>query len=351
MFEMFRSTLQLMKHHEHFKKLHHVVDKSLIDGDIRKALSCLERYWRNYPDHDVVEPSAFLAELNLLYPDMDQAQQMIFQGMVHQMMQEPDATTTKGLIRSYRTLDFATKLEKAYDTYQEGHDIDLHAAVRDLIGRFEADISRDESIDWCQDTIDQIIHDAQEGFNFPWFLDCLGGSLPDVRAGDQLVFAARPGKGKTSFCARAAVHVAPRTPDDRPVVWFNNESKASKIKGTVYRAALGKSFQEIIRLGGEHAQELFEDTVGGRGRIKIFDVHGRDYRFLESIIQQHQPSVVFFDMLDNVRGFGDAARTDLRLEQLYQWARERAVIDDFVSIATSQISVEGRALHGATRAC
>jgi replicative DNA helicase len=49
-------------------------------------------------------------------------------------------------------------------------------------------------------------------------------------------------------------------------------------------------------------------------------------------------------MLDNVGGFGAAERTDLRLERLYQWARECAVKYDFLSIPTSQVSVEGEGL-------
>jgi replicative DNA helicase len=168
--------------------------------------------------------------------------------------------------------------------------------------------------------------------------------LPNVRTGQQHIFAARPGKGKTSFCAAQAVCFARQIPDDRPIVWFNNEGKGRVIKGTTYRAALHLDFNGIIDLGAANAAKQFSEVCGGPDRIRIFDVHGRDYRYLERIIDAHRPSVVFFDMLDNVKGFGDAARDDLRLESLYQWSRESAVIYDFLSIPTKQVSVEGDAI-------
>jgi replicative DNA helicase len=344
MFEVYKTTLQLMKTREQYDKLRQVVKKNLIDTDVRRALSALDHYWRDYPEHDIIVPETFLAELNIKNPDLDESQLKMYRGMVDIMMQEPDTTTAKGLLRSLRTIDFADKLERLHEQYHTGLDVDLHDEVRDLLLRFESDISRDERVDYCRDSILDIINEDQTGHNLRWFLPSLAGAMPNCRTGDQIIFAARPGKGKTSFYARQAVYVSSQTPDDRPVLWLNNESKAAKIKGTLYRAALKTDFNGIIKMGADRAHELFAEITGGQDRIKVFDVHGRDFRFLEQLIIKHQPAVVIFDMLDNVHGFADAARTDLRLEQLYQWAREQAVIHDFLSLPTSQISVEGEGL-------
>lgn len=344
MFTVEKTTLQLLRNRENYEKIRGVVNKSLFDPGVKRALTVLDNYWQNYEGHTQVMPDVFMSELALAYPDLSDADLTVHQGMTEIMCSEPDEASAKGLMRSLRTMDFANKLEKAHEDYATGLDIDLHGTVADLLDRFQTDIARDEAVDWCRDDIIDIIESSKTGFHMPWFLDCLQGSLPDIIPGDQIILAARPGKGKTSLCARQAVHMASLTPDDRPVLWFNNEGKGRKIKGTIYRAALAKSFAEIVAFGGDEAKAEYERCVGGPDRIKIFDVHGRDYRFLESIIKDYQPAAVFFDMLDNVHGFGDAARTDLRLEQLYQWARERAVIHDFISIAVSQISVEGEGL-------
>jgi replicative DNA helicase len=50
-------------------------------------------------------------------------------------------------------------------------------------------------------------------------------------------------------------------------------------------------------------------------------------------------------MIDNIRGFGSEARTDLQLEEMYKWARERSVKYDAIGLATSQISAEGDGLQ------
>jgi replicative DNA helicase len=343
-FEIYKTTLQLIKHKERYNKLRGIINQTVIDADVKKLLTCVDQYWRNYPGHDRVNPDTLLAELGLKYQDMAEADKQMYAGMIDVMMQEPDEDTAKGFIRSIRTLDFADRLEKAYEAFHSGADMDLFDTVKHLGETFEADISRYESVDYVRDSIIEIIRDAEHGTRLPWHLTGLNGAMPTCRTGEQIIFAARPGKGKTSFCAAQAVHVASCTPDDRPVVWFNNESYGTKIKGTLYRAALGRTFNEIVELGGEAAQEMYEEATGGRDRIRIFDIHGRDYRFLEGLIAKHKPAVIFWDMLDNVHGFGEAQRTDLRLESLYQWAREQSVIHDFLSIPTSQISVEGEGL-------
>ena len=343
MFEMYRTTLQLLKTRKNYDKLRGIINKQLFDTDVRRALGILDRYYKDY-DHDNVDPDIFLTEMALHNPDLDENQMKMYQGMAAIMQHEPDEASAKGILRSLRTIDFADKVEKVHEQYATGLDVDLHTEIRELLARFESDISRDERVDYCRESILDIIEEEESGFHLPWFLPSLAGALPSCKTGDQYIFAARPGKGKTSFCARQAVHVASRTPDDRPVLWFNNESKAAKIKGTLYRAALGVDFKGIIKMGADAAHARFTEVTGGQDRIKVFDIHGRDYRFLENLIIKWKPAVVIFDMLDNVHGFADAQRTDLRLEQLYQWAREQAVIQDFLSIATSQISVEGEGL-------
>ena len=341
---MHKTTLQLLKNKKNYDKLRGVVNTQLIDYDIRRALNTLDTYWRNYPAHEEVHPDVFLTELGLQHEDLTADQMRMYQGMVQVMMQNPDSASAEGLIRSLRTLDFAAELERKHELYQEGADIDLHQEIKDLVDTYEQDIARSIDLDYCRDTLADLIEDTVNGTKLRWHLACLNGAMPDVRTGHQVIFAARPGKGKTSFCAAQAVSVAADLEMDRPILWFNNEGKGRAIKGTLYRAALKSTFNDIINLGAAEAQARYDNIIGGQDRIRIFDIHGRDYKYLERIIDKHNPIMVIFDMLDNVHGFADAARTDLRLEQIYQWARERSVLDDFFSLPTSQISVEGEGL-------
>ena len=103
MFEIYKTTLQLMKKRENYLKLKGIVKKGLIDSDVRRALNVLDQYWRNYADHDVVVPEVFMAELNLQHPDLDEPKLKMYKGMTDIMMHEPDEATAKGLMRSLRT--------------------------------------------------------------------------------------------------------------------------------------------------------------------------------------------------------------------------------------------------------
>jgi len=259
------------------------------------------------------------------------------------MMDAPDETITKALIKGLRTLEFAKLIDDASNSYAVGEDIDFYEVVRNLVQDFEKDIRSSIDSDWCKASVEDIIKDEISGVPLKFPLACLQGSMPNMKTGQQIILAARPGKGKTSFCAHACTNFAKdETFKDlgRPIIWFNNESKAIRIKGTCIRSALGKSTDQIIEAGWTTIEEEYNQAVG-KDTIRILDVHGRDHKYLERIIEEQNPIVVVWDMLDNVRGFSNSKRDDQRLEKLYQWARECSVIYDFLSIPTSQISDAG----------
>jgi replicative DNA helicase len=145
----------------------------------------------------------------------------------------------------------------------------------------------------------------------------------------------------TTFLASEITQLASQT--DRPVLWLNNEGPGNRIYTRLWQAALGLPLSSLIDLHrkGRMITEYEAAIKGDQWKIKVFDIHGMDTYAVERIIEQHKPSIVVYDMIDNIRGFGDSARTDLALEKMYQWARELAVKYDFAGIATSQISADG----------
>jgi replicative DNA helicase len=94
----------------------------------------------------------------------------------------------------------------------------------------------------------------------------------------------------------------------------------------------------------------YREAVGRLDRIRVVDIHGLTNMQCEMIIEANNPGIVIYDMIDSIKGFGDAARTDLGLEKMYQWGRERSVKYDSIGIATSQISADGDGLRYPTMA-
>ncbi len=71
-----------------------------------------------------------------------------------------------------------------------------------------------------------------------------------------------------------------------------------------------------------HKQDYHDRYYDGtQGRIKIVDEASLSRKQVESICRQFDPSLIFFDQIDKIRGF-DADRNDLEHKARYQWARE-----------------------------
>ena len=92
------------------------------------------------------------------------------------------------------------------------------------------------------------------------------------------------------------------------------------------------------------AEAEYIKVMGRRDRVRVIDIHGWTNGMVERVLEESNPGIIVYDMIDNIKGFGNAARTDLGLEMMYQWARERSVKFDAIGIATSQISNDGDGL-------
>jgi replicative DNA helicase len=163
-----------------------------------------------------------------------------------------------------------------------------------------------------------------------------------LRPGDFGIIAGRPDKGKTTFLTSEVTYFAPQLPADRNIIWLNNEGPGKRIIPRLYQSALNYSMTDMKE---KHAAGVLVDqyrsAVSRLDKIRIIDVHGFNTGNIEAILEESNPGVIIYDMIDNIKGFGGEARTDLALEEMYKWARERSVKYDCIGLATSQISNDG----------
>ena len=355
MYQINKTLLQLLTTREQWSKLQSSIDISRFDKEVRAVLNSIKKYWNN-TDNDQMNMEVFVSKF-FIDNTLSDPERAYYNKLFEVMDQEPDKSTAKDIIRDLRTMEFHKELEDAGNDYTTGNDIDLYETVRSYVNVFEADIRRDADTGYCLATMEEIIEDEQHGSILEWPLDSLRRAMPGLRTGMQVIVAARPGKGKTSFLAHSNMHFL--TGDflratGRPIVWFNNEGKKIRIKGSHVRAGLRKDFDEIGKIGWKKADSDFKKILLNEDRLRIYDIHGKDYMYLERIMENDKPAVVIFDMLDNVKGFYGSRgqdRKDQQLEALYQWARECAVKYDFLSIPTSQISVEGADMQWVPESC
>lgn len=339
----------MLQERKAWDRLRGSVHPDRFDKEVRVVLNSIDKHWKRH-DTEILDIEVFSNKFFLDVP-IDEAERKVYQEIFRVMQGKPDPDTAKEIIRDLRLMAYNKEIEDAQSSYVLGEDIDLYETVRNLTSEFEKDVRLSADTGYCKDTIEEIIEAEEVGSVLNWGLKCLNGSLPRTCTGKQIIVAAEPGAGKTSFLADSCLHFLDSPTfktSDRPIVWFNNEGKKSVIKGTFYRAALKRTYNQIKLMGWDVALDTFHSIIGGKDRLRIYDVHGRNFSYLERIIANDNPAVCVFDMLDAVSGTpgrsGDM-REDERLEALYQWARGMAVTHDFLSLPTSQVSVEGHGLQ------
>jgi replicative DNA helicase len=178
-----------------------------------------------------------------------------------------------------------------------------------------------ETFDFISDDLEELAHDTIKKPGLRWRLTALNQMLGSLRKGDFGFIFARPETGKTTFLASETTFMSEQLgDDDGPVIWFNNEEQGNKVKLRCYQAALGLNMTQLFsNLKGNRNAYMAKTN----GKHKIFDAGIIHKSTVEQVCKQFKPSLVIFDQIDKITGFNND-REDLRLGQIYQWARELA---------------------------
>lgn len=180
------------------------------------------------------------------------------------------------------------------------------------------DISAGGHLKEVEDDLEELFNSTVKTPGLRWRLDCLNKSLGSIRKGDFGFLFARPETGKTTFLASESTYMASQTNGD--ILWFNNEEQGSKVKIRVYQAALGLNLHDLMSDRDGNHNDYLRAT---NGNIKIFDSSSIHRKDVERLCRSRNPRLIIFDQIDKIKGFVNE-REDLRLGNIYQWARELA---------------------------
>ena len=335
------SILRIMKHRDEFFKIRNRVPKSALNAQTYTILEDFGAYFDKFPNHTAIDMNTFLPIFRSRHPKLSDEHRSAYEQILAAVKQDIPEDEHKGIVHSLMELRLGSDLASLLTDYEEGDVENIHASISDLLETFKRDAGI-KSLEYLQDKIGDLLKEEIDDSGMRWRLECLNQSMRGLRFGDFGIVAGRPDKGKTTFLASEMTYMGPQLPDGRTILWLNNEGPGRKIITRLYQSCLGVPMSEMIRLHQQGKLEsTYNNTMGMLDRIRVFDIHGLDTYSVERIIDQNNAGIVVYDMIDNVRGFGDAARTDLALERMYQWARELCVKYDCAGIGTSQISNEG----------
>lgn len=330
-----------------FNRIRSAVKIDSIDKKTATVLRGVERYYKKNPSHGQIDFSLFIPffERNVA-PDMDDEDKKVFKNIIKTMAKNyPDQTTRASILESVLQHNLMHKARTITERYAEGEDVDLISEFSSELDAYKTAVGI-SALPEVSENIDELIDDMGNDSGVQWRLKSLRAAMRGLRGGDFGIIAARPDQGKTSFLCSELTYMAPQLPAGRPILWLNNEGPGFAIRPRLMQAALNITMTELIAM--KEAGTLYDAyfaAVGGEGKIRVMDIHGANIGQVEGIIEHTSPGLIVYDMIDNVSGFGDAQRMDLRLERLYQWAREKAVKYDAIALATSQISEDGANMH------
>ena len=335
--------LRLMRVRSDYNKIIGAINVEALEPKTRAVVRAVDRYYKKHKSHGQIDFTVFVPFLERnVYPDLLHDDKLVYRAIIKNMMKKyPDADTREAIMESVHELNLVHRMRLITEQYNEGEDIDALGEITSALDKYKLGVGV-SSLPEVGENIDELLDDMDNDEGIRWRLDCLNECMRPMRGGDFGIVAARPDQGKTSFLASELTYMAPQLPEGRPILWLNNEGPGYAIRPRLMQAALNCSTEELLekKEAGVLYEEYFE-AVGGEGRIRIMDIHGYNTGQVESLIEDTTPGLIVYDMIDNIYGFGEAARTDLALEKMYQWARERSVKYDAAAIATSQISAEG----------
>lgn len=336
--------LAVMRTRKGYEQLRDVLGCKPIASVAMEVVKALDSYYKKY-QHDTLQSDVFLMHMLQMTDGVKAEDHSVYEQLVISMLDtKVDGNTAREVIKQLHELDLHSKLVAMLQDYDMGKEIDLYESVSTSCSQYNKVLRDGTACNEVTDTIGDIIEASRNGTKFTWTNPALAEAMPDMRTGDQIIFAARPGIGKTSYLVYEVSRMCKSLPPGRPLVWLCNEGKGSKIKLTKARSVLMSTVDELTTLSPEMIEAALAKANCGN-QFRIFNIHNRSIYDVERIIQETNPAIVVADMIDNIKGFSNAQRGDLRLEALYQWFRDCAVIYDFLALATSQTSkmAEGEA--------
>lgn len=341
------NVLAALRDRNKFRQLRGAVPDSLLGQETVAMLRWYDAYFKQFPEKDYVETDVLRSLFTLKVGSTATPEQLAVMRALMQKLDEPvDQEVIDGITTMLFERDFAGRAAAMLNAYENGDEVDITYELNRMASENMRRISASAPSSYIDTPIEDILADfgQDRGLKFPTV--SLQESIAGLQGGDSVAIAGRPDKGKTSFIAAAVTGFAKQLKsldlDGRPILWLNNEGSGKRIIPRVYQAALGITFEEMVKMSNEGTlRPAYQKAVDGQS-IRVKDAHGMTLGQLEQIIEEMNPCVVVFDMLGNFRmpSAGGGNKTDA-LEAMWQAVREMAVMHDFVALPTIQISADG----------
>jgi hypothetical protein len=299
---------------ENYKEFRNVLKDEDFGKEMRPILDALDLWYKT----NTVDCS--YDNLVNLFFSVTHREKEYYKELFDQLAVKQPLESTRTLLEGFRRQRLMEALSSAaYEASTGRRSADeIYRLVEDLKTPI---VEEDEEDLFVTDDLDVILDETLLKPGLRWRLNILNRMLGSLRKGTFGFLFARPEVGKTAFiCSEVTYMAGQLKEDDGPILWFNLEEEGNNVKFRQYQSALGWTKEEILANRREASQQYQKLT---HGKIKLHDSATVTRGFIEKLADRYQPSLIVIDQLDKVYGFQND-REDLRLGQIYVWAREIA---------------------------
>lgn len=304
-----------------------IIKDNILSEETKEILKYVDSYYKESTVNNISDWKSFGDWFLIKHPMLKSEQSAVYREIFAGL----DALDTTKLPERDKILaEFITRnaMAKVADDAMrvaEGDSDDV-SAVLTSVENLSKELGLIDNIDQylVDDNIEELLQAVVAGGGYDWRLDALNLSLGPLRQGSFINIIARPDSGKTTMLASEATFMAPQLPDDRYVIWFNNEEEGRKVKLRCVQAATGMKLSEI-EADPVNAWHNYEMAVGALDKIKFYSRPTFSVRDIEEVLARYPAGLIIFDQLRKVKGFDREAANDVgRMELLFQQAREWA---------------------------
>lgn len=280
--------------------------------ETKPLLDTLDLWYRNN------EKDCSVDDLANLYFATHPENKDFYREVFQQLAGKPPLESTRTLLEGFKRQRLYEDLSSA--AYDASTGRKSPEQVAKLMDQLRQPIVDDEP-DFVTDDLEAILDVTVKKPGLRWRLKTLNDMFGSLRKGDFGFIFARPETGKTTFLASEVTYMAEQlSEEDGPILWFNLEEEGHKVKFRMFQAALGWNKAKILA-DPKDAQRRYQEVT--HGKILLSDDATTDRRTVERLCEKYQPALVVIDQLDKLHGFQND-REDLRLGEIYIWARELA---------------------------
>ena len=336
--------LAIMTKQENLVRYRRYIKEHTIARETQQLLKDFEKYFEEYSVLSQVDMSSFFTWFTTMrHPSMKEIDVQLYKKLLERVDEEvktPSFITTS-VIEHFIELDYAHRIRHEADLVALGKEDDL-VKVMDVCNEYhdhKVTIDPEEDPFATTDLQELIDHTVAAG-GINWRLDDLNEMIGPLRKGDFVVLAARPETGKTTFVCSEVTYMAKQLEEEQNVLWICNEEGAENIQFRIFQAAIGRNRTDIT---SDIAQSQLDINAAltRSDKIHVYRRPYINYRDVDMLCEKYNPGIIIFDQLDKIQGF-KADREDLKLQMLYQWAREKATAyGPVISVSQCDGSAEG----------